>query len=459
MASNVTVDLDGFPLKKVVIKTTPAMSLKSITAQACEKLGLGDPDKFLLKSKKQTLDLSLSVRFANLAPGAKLTLHRRTAADAPVGSQQVDIALQLDEGGRVTGRFETSTTLWEILVHFETKSGGSLNITKRTGVPPSGAKGLAKALEKMAPKAPVYILPACVFMNQEYNTIERLKTTTLSKAGLESGNGVIRISGKYMDAPLDAFLDEINAATYSNACPNAGSNAGPISLPASFFKLSPLELKALVASQQARNKQIADAPLMTRAMREREEEARRQKHPKTMIRVRFPEQLTLQATFWSGDRVSELYATVREHLAQPERAFALYVAPPHRELPGEATFWEAQLAPASVVHFAWVNRDGAAALSSAAAAMAREFPLRIEEPAGAMADAAVPLGDDAAAALAAADAAEAQRELERERERQRSGHAGGSVRRADDDEDGGGLGGGGSRGLKMPRWFRGVSGR
>ncbi|KAH6581926.1 hypothetical protein BASA61_008814 [Batrachochytrium salamandrivorans] len=485
------VTLDGAPLKKTVIKTTPAMSLKSIVVQSCEKLSLPNPDLYLLKNKRDTLDQSLSVRFSNLAPGAKLTLHQRSSTDAVAGSTLVDVALQLQDGGRVVDKFETCTTLWNILLHFEQRSNGALNLTRKTGVSVPSKPNSAVVSSDLPSSSSVYILPSCVFMNHEYNTITQLKSTSLSSAGLESGNGVIRVVDLYMPASIDAYLAEINTPqpkvgpsftpTPSSkptktpstivaapapkpmdtpsvpigggSLPLSGLSAGcgsdsaipqpkalpqsvvespdipkpaptmhtqhappsfkqattttevdtikekpvieqdvhiylpspenmapmKIDLPSSFFQLSPFEMKAMMASQQYRNKQASDSPLMTRAMREREDELKRQKHPRTMIRVRFPDRTTLQATYWSGDAISSVYTTVRAHLQHPDREFRLSVTPPLRILGAKETFWQAQLAPASIVYFAWVDDKklvkGEVVLTADALSVAEAFPL------------------------------------------------------------------------------------
>ncbi|CAG8605289.1 3970_t:CDS:2, partial [Acaulospora colombiana] len=68
---------------------------------------------------KTILDLSLSVRFANLAPGAKLDLIRITA---PKVHSDVQVALQVEDGGRVIEKFPITTSLWDMLVHFENSS-------------------------------------------------------------------------------------------------------------------------------------------------------------------------------------------------------------------------------------------------------------------------------------------------------------------------------------------------
>ena len=75
MASNVFVLLpDG---RRKQVKTTPAMSLKSILDKVIEEAGLAREMEYGLRRGKEDFDLSLTVRFANLAAGAKLNLVRK----------------------------------------------------------------------------------------------------------------------------------------------------------------------------------------------------------------------------------------------------------------------------------------------------------------------------------------------------------------------------------------------
>ncbi|RKO89871.1 hypothetical protein BDK51DRAFT_18167 [Blyttiomyces helicus] len=444
MASNVTIELEGNPLRKFSLKTTPAMSLKTMVVSACEKFRLADQSAYGLKlgPRGQPLDLSLSVRFANLAPGAKLLLCRVKAAQ--VGGV-VAIALQTEEGGRLMDKFPTSTSLWDILVHFEQKSEGTLNLTSRVGTPPSKKPSIMKALGKKLPD--VFMIPVCILMNHEYTSIEALRTTSLEKAGLTSGNGVVRLLYRFSELTLEQALVEIskpieNAADVpaatgvegvmrctpvpvpasppasasaqapppvptaapasapisAGAAPLAPAPAGPeamqiddeplvasvpsqpspeqsverdlrvflpppddgpskFDLPDDFFELTSAELKMLIQGQTARKAAIENAPLMTKAMRDREAELKMQKYPKTLVRVRFHDRVTLQATFWSGQKASALYQAVRESLRTPERRFLLYVTPPHRKIDPQLTFWKAGLAPATLVYFKWEDGE------------------------------------------------------------------------------------------------------
>ena len=131
-------------------------------------------------------------------------------------------------------------------------------------------------------------------------------------------------------------------------------------------------MRQLISSQAQRSKAIFDAPLMTKAMRDRETEARKKKYPKTMIRVRFPNRITLQASFLSDEpgtysiiqeiiyifliffffAVSVLYDVVRSGLQSPSTTFSLYQTPPMRILSDMTkSFWDYELAPATMLYF------------------------------------------------------------------------------------------------------------
>ncbi|KAG0332892.1 hypothetical protein BG004_001060 [Podila humilis] len=91
----------------------------------------------------------------------------------------------------------------------------SLNLTRRTGTRPSTVKNNMIALGRRISRGgrqqrtPVYMLPVVVFLEREYNTIEKLKKTTLELGGLVSGNAVIRVIMRYMDAGIDDFMHRI----------------------------------------------------------------------------------------------------------------------------------------------------------------------------------------------------------------------------------------------------------
>ncbi|OLY78586.1 hypothetical protein AYI68_g7360 [Smittium mucronatum] len=69
--------------KNVTVKVNPNMSLKAVVNHVCNlDKSLGDSDIYGLSWKKKKLDLSSSIRFANLPQGANLDLVADTSADA-----------------------------------------------------------------------------------------------------------------------------------------------------------------------------------------------------------------------------------------------------------------------------------------------------------------------------------------------------------------------------------------
>jgi len=126
-------------------------------------------------------------------------------------------------------------------------------------------------------------------------------------------------------------------------------------LPDSFFTLSSSELKYLATTQKMEVDKLNNQILKTKKMRDAEEEARRSKYPKTMIRVRFPDMSTVETTFLSGEDISKLYESIRLVLSNPGRKFVVQITPPLRviEESGARNFWEEGLAPASLVYIRW----------------------------------------------------------------------------------------------------------
>ncbi|KAJ3215272.1 hypothetical protein HK099_006441 [Clydaea vesicula] len=183
--------------------------LQNLSPDLDELIIQQDINLYQLKYRREFLDLSLSVRFANLPPGAKLVLVQgRSKSAAP---SQVSIALQLDEGGRLMGKFSSDTVLWEILKFFES-TNSSLNLTTRSEIPTQKNNTLFKKFTESGKKK-FYQMPVCVFMNKEYNTIPILKQTSLRDAGLTSGNGVIRVLLKCTDKTLEEILSEIETVS------------------------------------------------------------------------------------------------------------------------------------------------------------------------------------------------------------------------------------------------------
>ncbi|KXS16045.1 hypothetical protein M427DRAFT_31957 [Gonapodya prolifera JEL478] len=215
MTSNVVVVLPDN--RRHIVKVTPSTQLSSIVEQVATKFRLTS-SSYTLKHGKTTLDLSLPIRFANLASGAKLDLipssaSSRSSTSQPLPAAQVNIALQLEEGGRVTSQFPSDTTLWDVLLAFERISGRTLNLTRRQGVPPKDpSKPLWNAFSSLVDKdTPMYLQPVLIMLTSEFASIAALRSTTLARAGVSSGSASLRLLYRFSDKSLQDAIREMEA--------------------------------------------------------------------------------------------------------------------------------------------------------------------------------------------------------------------------------------------------------
>ncbi|XP_030450340.2 plant UBX domain-containing protein 1 isoform X1 [Syzygium oleosum] len=107
--------------------------------------------------------------------------------------------------------------------------------------------------------------------------------------------------------------------------------------------------------------------LKTRKLREAEEAARRSRITKTTIRVRFPDNHTLEATFHPSEKIESLVALLEKVVAKPEMPFYIYTTPPKKQIKDlSQDFYSAGFIPGAIVYFSYdaqkvSNEDIAAA--------------------------------------------------------------------------------------------------
>jgi len=90
-------------------------------------------------------------------------------------------------------------SLWEILQYWEKEKG--LNLTNDGDILPNSKD-----------KIKYYMQPVITYTTKEIGTNADLRSTTLAKLGLTSGNGMLRLLHKYTTIPIEDFLklDEEN---------------------------------------------------------------------------------------------------------------------------------------------------------------------------------------------------------------------------------------------------------
>lgn len=134
-------------------------------------------DEYDLCHQNKSLDLSLTMRFVNLSNNAQLEL-KKLSGPRPDG--EVTVAVSTEGGDRKTGRFISSTCLYDV-------------ISQTTGLPK-----LKKGHQVV-----------CIYMRKEVFGEENLRATTIRNLGLTSGNAVLRVTSREIDAQGQAHVENL----------------------------------------------------------------------------------------------------------------------------------------------------------------------------------------------------------------------------------------------------------
>lgn len=102
-----------------------------------------------------------------------------------------------------------------------------------------------------------------------------------------------------------------------------------------------------------------DKVLKTRKIREAEEAARKSRITKAVIRVRFPDNYTLEATFHPSEAIQSLVDLIKRVVAQPDLPFYIYTTPPKKQVNDlSQNFHSAGFVPGAIVYFSYDVPEG-----------------------------------------------------------------------------------------------------
>nr|XP_043615473.1 plant UBX domain-containing protein 1-like isoform X2 [Erigeron canadensis] len=97
-----------------------------------------------------------------------------------------------------------------------------------------------------------------------------------------------------------------------------------------------------------------DKYLKTKKIRDAETAARRSKITKAVVRVRFPDNHTLEATFNPSETMQSLFDLIVKVVARPDLPFYLYTVPPKKRITNMSQdFYSAGFAPGAIVYFSY----------------------------------------------------------------------------------------------------------
>ncbi|XP_057766977.1 plant UBX domain-containing protein 1 [Salvia miltiorrhiza] len=97
-----------------------------------------------------------------------------------------------------------------------------------------------------------------------------------------------------------------------------------------------------------------DKYLKTKKIRDAEEAARRSRMTKAGVKVRFPDNLTLEASFHPSETMQALFDLLTKVVARPDLPFYLYTTPPKKQIKDlSQDFYSAGFVPGAIVYFAY----------------------------------------------------------------------------------------------------------
>ncbi|XP_024975912.1 plant UBX domain-containing protein 1-like [Cynara cardunculus var. scolymus] len=123
--------------------------------------------------------------------------------------------------------------------------------------------------------------------------------------------------------------------------------------PDEFFEFTAEDYYRILATKKE------DKFLKTKKIREAEEAARRSRITKAVIRVRFPDNHTLEATFHPSETMQSLVDLLTKVVAQPNLPFYIYTTPPKKQIKDMSQdFYSAGFAPGAIVYFSYDQSKG-----------------------------------------------------------------------------------------------------
>ncbi|EJP63023.1 Tether containing UBX domain for GLUT4 [Beauveria bassiana] len=192
-------------LRRATIKVTPGTYLIDVLQEACKKLSISS-DKYILKHKQKSVDLTVPFRTSGLVGGAKLELVQKSNTPSAV-----QIGLQLPQpeakeipGGRLIKKLPSNLTLWGVLRQLESgdaSAGRNINITAR------GVAKTSPGTESGAGQL-YYETPILNIMGRDYTTFQDFQKT-LAQLGHNSGSVLIRLTFKTTDQTLFEAMEQI----------------------------------------------------------------------------------------------------------------------------------------------------------------------------------------------------------------------------------------------------------
>ncbi|MBA0840589.1 hypothetical protein Goarm_003163, partial [Gossypium armourianum] len=162
-------------------------------------------------------------------------------------------------------------------------------------------------------------------------------------------------------AAKEKFGREIRVFETASLLPTQDGVPNTAEEPDDFYDFTAEDYYRLMASKKE------DKHLKTRKIREAEEAARRSRITKAVVRIRFPDNHTLELTFHPSETLQSLVDLISKLIARPDLPFYLYTTPPKKQIKDVTQdFFSAGFIPGAIVYFSYdlpKGEDAAAANS------------------------------------------------------------------------------------------------
>ncbi|KAJ4833341.1 hypothetical protein Tsubulata_000565 [Turnera subulata] len=118
--------------------------------------------------------------------------------------------------------------------------------------------------------------------------------------------------------------------------------------PDDFYDFTPEDYYRIMATKKE------DKYLKTRKIREAEEASRKARITKTVIRIRFPDNHTLEATFHPSEKFQSLFDLLTSVVTRQDLPFSVYTTPPKKQIKDlSQDFYSAGFIPGAIVYFSY----------------------------------------------------------------------------------------------------------
>ena len=158
--------------------------------------------------------------------------------------------------------------------------------------------------------------------------------------------------------PILHYIGENNAVVFDTG----DIRVSAVDVSDAFYEVTESDVRKLYQDRVRAVKEAEEgSELLTSAMKEAIREAKKlntlQTYRKTVVRVQFPDHVVLQATFLSGQNVSDVENFLRQFLASPRMNFELFVAPPRTVLAPDVSLLDAGCVPSANIYFSLKDKE------------------------------------------------------------------------------------------------------